>query len=229
MKKLLLLLITLSAFTLNAQNNIKMKIIYVIDPLCGWCYGNSDNTLKLYEKYNHEIEFEVLLGGMWVGSNVRKQSPQMVKFFLKHDQAVAEHTGINFGTAYAELLKQEIVLDSEIPSKAIVAVKNIAPEQTIPFMVAVQKARYYYGKDLNIDETYVEICNTLSIDKEQFLKTFHSQAIKQETLNTFKKAAQFAQSFPTMLVETNDKYTVIEQGYAPLSTLEKSINTLKTD
>jgi protein-disulfide isomerase-like protein with CxxC motif len=41
-----------------------------MDPLCGWCYGNSDNVLELFEKYKNEIKFEILPGGMWVGENI---------------------------------------------------------------------------------------------------------------------------------------------------------------
>ncbi|WP_260128811.1 hypothetical protein [Elizabethkingia anophelis] len=41
-----------------------MKLIYIMDPLCGWCYGNSDNILELFEKYKNDIKFEILPGGM---------------------------------------------------------------------------------------------------------------------------------------------------------------------
>jgi putative protein-disulfide isomerase len=183
--------------------------------------------LKLYDQYRNDLDFEILPGGMWTGPNVRKQSPQMVNFFLKHDSAVADRTGITFGEGYFELLKQEIVLNSEIPSRAMVSVKAIAPEKTVPFMVAVQKARYYWGKDLNLDAAYLEICENLGIDPQQFLEAFHSEEMQQATLQSFNEAAQYAQSFPTMLVEKDGKYTIIEQGYAPFSELEKHIELLK--
>lgn len=51
----------------NAQqiNNKKMsKLIYVMDPLCGWCYGNSVNTQHLYDTYKNQIDFEILPAGM---------------------------------------------------------------------------------------------------------------------------------------------------------------------
>lgn len=83
---------------------------------------------------------------MWVGENVRRQSPQMVSFFLRHDTAVEEHTGIEFGNAYRELLKQEIVLDSEIPSRAIVTIQNIAPELTVPFYGSSTKSKVLFGE-----------------------------------------------------------------------------------
>lgn len=204
-----------------------MKIIYIMDPLCGWCYGNSDNILKLYDQYKNDLAFDIIPGGMWTGSNIRKQSPQMVNFFLKHDNVVAERTGTTFGEGYFKLLKEEIALDSEIPSRAMVTVKTMAPEQTVPFMVAVQKARYYWGKDLNLDATYMEICENLGIDPQQFLEVFYSEDMKQATLQNFHEAAQYAQSFPTMLVEKDGKYTIIEQGYASFTELEKRIELLK--
>ncbi|WP_221405371.1 DsbA family protein [Flexibacter flexilis] len=204
-----------------------MKVIYVMDPLCGWCYGNEDNVLKLYEKYKSTVDFEVIPGGMWAGDNVRKQSPQMVNYFMRHDEAIAKKTGATFGTAYMELLKKELVLDSEIPSRAIVAVQKIAPAQSIPFMVAVQKARYYNGKDLNLTATYLPLCDGLGISQAAFLEAFGSEAVRQSTLQTFRKATQYAQAYPTMLVEKNGALTVIEQGYAPLNTLEESIDALK--
>jgi putative protein-disulfide isomerase len=41
-----------------------MKLIYVMDPLCGWCYGNSRNTEMLHTGFGNEIEFEILPAGM---------------------------------------------------------------------------------------------------------------------------------------------------------------------
>lgn len=202
-----------------------MKIIYVMDPLCGWCYGNSENLLKIHEKYKNELDFEVLPAGMWIADNVRKQSPQMTNFLLNHDITVAEYTGAQFGDPYKELLKQEIALDSEVPSRAIVTIKNILPEKNLPFTVEVQKARYYFGKDLNLEQTYISIVKDFEIDEREFLDFFHSDNAKTETLNTFQQAALFAQSFPTMLMENEGKYIIIEQGYASFSDLQKRIET----
>ena len=91
-------------------------------------------------------------------------------------------------------------------------------------MVAVQKARYYFGKDLNLDETYLFYCRGFRIDEQTFLLLLSLRQSQKETQNTFQKAVQFVQSFPTMLVENNGEHTVIEQGYASISDLE---NVLK--
>ena len=55
---------------------------------------------------------------MWVGENVRGQSPQMVSFFLRHDAAVEEHTGIEFGNAYREIVETGNSIGQRNPFKS---------------------------------------------------------------------------------------------------------------
>lgn len=91
-----------------------MKIIYVMDPICGWCYGNIDNTINLFNDFKDHVELEVLPGGMWSGPNTRIQSPAMTNYFLKHDAVIGERTGIQFGEAYIDFIRNrhDVVLNS---------------------------------------------------------------------------------------------------------------------
>lgn len=203
------------------------KLIYVMDPLCGWCYGNSTNTQKLFDKYKDVLDFEIFPAGMWTGANARKQSKQMAQFIKKHDPQVQQTTGTEFGKAYFECIEnEEIILDSEVPSRAIVTVKKLWATQAIPFAVEVQKARYWYGKDLNEDETYLSICEKLGLDKAGFLQAFHSETIKKETQETFASAQQYANSYPTLLAENEGQYYVLEQGYASFETIVNRIDEI---
>lgn len=104
----------------------ELKLIYVMNPLCGWCYGNYVTTERLYETYHSRIGFEILPAGMWVGTNARKQSKQMAAYIKKHDLQIQHATRTAFGDSYFELIEDEnVVLDSEIPSRAIVTVKTL--------------------------------------------------------------------------------------------------------
>ena len=204
-----------------------MKLIYIMDPLCGWCYGNGANIQKLYDKYNGILEFDMLPAGMWAGGNTRMQSKPMAQFIKKHDPQVQQTTGTEFGKSYFEFIEKEnIVLDSEIPSRAIVSVKKLWPLQVIAFAVEVQKARYWYGKDLNPEGTYLSICEGLKIDVRRFLEAFRSEAMKKETLDTFALAQQYASSYPTLLAEKAGKYYVLEQGYTSFESIVSHIEAL---
>ena len=201
-----------------------MKLIYIMDPLCGWCYGNSVNTQKLHEKYKDVLGFEILPAGMWAGANTRMQSKPMAQFIKRHDPQVQQTTGTEFGESYFDFIEKEnIVLDSEIPSRAIVSVKKILAMQAIAFAIEVQRARYWYGKDLNLEKTYLSICEDLKIDETQFLEVFHSEALKKETLDTFSLAQQYASSYPTLLAEKEGQYYILEQGYASFESIDAHI------
>lgn len=204
-----------------------MKLIYVMDPLCGWCYGNAANTQKLYNKYKEIFDFEILPAGMWTGANARKQSKPMAEYIKKHDLQVQHTTGTAFGEAYFKLIENEdVILDSEVPSRAIVTVKKLWPEQAVLFALEVQKARYLYGQDLNQIQTYLKICDDLKLDIEKFTASFDSEFIKNATLETFETAGQYANSYPALIAEKKNEEFVLEQGYAGFETIAKRIEEL---
>lgn len=203
-----------------------MKLIYVMDPLCGWCYGNYRNTLQTAERYKDSIPFEIIPAGMWAGQNIRKQSKQMAAYFIRHDEQIASLTGTAFGADYFKFISQhEVVLDSEIPSRAILTVQQFWPEKNVAFAAAVQKERYFYGKDLNLDLTYQEMLDALGIEKELFFKHFHDTEMKAVTQDAFAKAADYAMSYPTLLLDTGSELLLIEQGYSPLEEIFSRIES----
>lgn len=206
---------------------MERKLIYVMDPLCGWCYGSSKHTIALFEAYRDVLDFVIVPGGMWAGPNARIQSPQMASYFQKHDERIATLTGAVFGEAYFQFIhQQEVKLDSEIPSRAIVTVQKFWNAMNVPFMVALQQARYRDGKDLNMDQTYLEICLELSIDQTEFLLHFCSDAMKQATQEAFSNAIQYASSYPALLFEAQGQLTLLEQGYSSLAEITENINHL---
>jgi len=218
-----------SGLKCKGQKNMekKVKIIYVMDPICGWCYGHIENSMKMFDQFKDSVEFEILPGGMWSGENKRVQSVQMMNYFLKHDAAITERTGVKFGSAYLEFIKKhDVVLDSEIPSRAILSFSKVAPELSMRATVEIQKARYFYGKDLNKDETYAEIAKILKVDEKEFFSVFKSPDLIKFTQETFLKASKYAPSYPTLLAEKDDKVYLLEQGFAPYSELESKIATL---
>jgi putative protein-disulfide isomerase len=210
------------------QKKKKMKLVYVMDPLCGWCYGNSINTEKLYTEFISELEFEILPAGMCTGNRAKTQDLNMASYFMEGDKQIAQLTGTRFGDAYFDFIQNEtVILDSEVPSRAIVTIKNISQKKAVPFAIEVQRARYAHGKDLNKEQTYISICETLYIDSNEFLEKFSSIEMKKQTQETFVKASRYASSYPTLLLEKDSKHYVVEQGYLPYSQLVDTINRIK--
>jgi putative protein-disulfide isomerase len=68
MKYLIACLILLGTNTMSAQE--RPEIIYVFDPLCGWCYGFSPVIKQAYDTYKDKADFKVITGGMIIGDQI---------------------------------------------------------------------------------------------------------------------------------------------------------------
>ena len=56
------LMVALLLGQLQACAQTTMKIIYIMDPQCGWCYGNSDNITALQEEFKDDFEANLRRG-----------------------------------------------------------------------------------------------------------------------------------------------------------------------
>ncbi|SFB25963.1 DsbA family protein [Clostridium frigidicarnis] len=92
------------------------------------------------------------------------------------------------------------------------------------FVKKLQEQVYVYGKSLDDLDLVSDIANSFGIDKETFKEHFNSQKIETITKNYFKFISQLGvQSFPSVVVDKDDKYTLISQGYMEFDKLEKII------
>ena len=141
-----------------------MKIIYVMDPYDGWCYAGSENILRLYMRYRSLLQFEVLPAGMLRGELCCQHRPDNATAALRSLRAIEKETKAHFGEKHKQALQnQEFLMDSEVPCRAIMAVRQLAPEQTLPFTHALLHARFNHGMDLNDKATYLELCELLDM------------------------------------------------------------------
>jgi len=204
-----------------------MKIIYIMDPYCKWCYGSSDHIQQLYDALEGKMPFEVIPAGMLAGEFTQIQSPENAFAIKRSNASIAKETGKPFGKAYeASLQEKEMVLDSEIPSRAIMACRMIAPALTLAFTHNILNARFQEGKDLNDSTTYLDICEQLGIDKQAFFHHFSSEETQENTRKAFLFAEKYAEHYPTLIYEENGEMDILTEGFSPYSLLELRLSKL---
>lgn len=187
------------------SNYKSMKLIYVMDPLCGWCYGNSANILRLENELRSRIEFEVLPWGMWIGNRARYQSVELAQMIRSADARLRSIAGVEMTEAYDALLDDtNVFLDSEPGCRAINTVNQIAPELTLTFSSLLSQARYIYWKDNTRFDTFIALVEKLELDREKFSEIYESDAMKQKTTDIFTQAWRYAQSYPSLFLVNND-------------------------
>lgn len=212
----------------QASNKIaKMKLIYIMDPQCGWCYGNSKNISTLQTRFKEKFDFELLTGGMWLGQNAPLGGAELSSFLAAHAPRMAATTGMEVGQAYYELAKDSSYPFSSLePSAAIVLIKNIAPDLVFDFSKKVQVALLVEGKRLDALDTYLPMLKALNIDAQLFESQWMQAENLAATQQEFTKASAMANGFPTLLLEQNGQLHVLASGYFDIEAMQARLEQL---
>ncbi|WP_042273497.1 DsbA family protein [Faecalimicrobium dakarense] len=207
---------------------MKTKLYYIMDTMCGWCYGFSDVINKIQEKYKDDYDFSILPGGMWVGENVKIINDSLGEYIKGHNVKIEELTGKKFGEGFNKniLGNNNVVLDSLPGAKAVILIQRLKKDIIFDFLKKIQEAFFIEGKDPNNLEIYTEIAESFGISKELFNKEFLSQDLTKETSEFFNMVALMgALSFPTVILVDGDKGRVISQGYSSFEELDKILSS----
>ena len=204
-----------------------MKILYIMDPYCKWCYATSDAIQQLFDALEGKLPFEVIPAGMLAGEFTQVLSPETAFAHRKLDASITKETGKEFGAGYKSALNEkEMVLDSLVPSRAIMACRTIAPHLTLQFAHRILHARYQDGKDFTDDTVYLEICEQIGIDKPTFFQQFSSQENDENTRQAFLFAEKYAEHYPTLIYEEDGEMDILTEGYSPYSLIELRLSKL---
>lgn len=224
-----ILFVVLTSFSVHEKENSmeKAKVIYVYDPMCGWCYGFSPVIKEVENEYKHKFNFEIISGGMVVGD---REGPigNFADYILSAYKRVENTTGIKFGEPYLELLKKKNYFSSSVkPSIALSYIKDTRPEIAISFAHDMQRLFYFDGKLLHENESYLPLIEKYKLDNAAFFDALVSEKYKMKALEDFNTAKQLGVSgFPTVLLFKNGKYQILSSGYTSKKELIKSLDRI---
>ena len=228
MKNFLLIVFLLTNLTAcKAQD--KMKVVYVYDALCGWCYGFSPVMNQFHAKYKDELDFEVISGGMITGDRIGPIG-EVASYIGQAYKDVENATGVKFGDRFLHrtLAEGEAVFTSIPPAIALSVFKSLNPENSIQFASALQKAIYFDGIEPENLGAYGEIASRFGLDGEAFVIKMKDPVYRKSAEEDFNRSASLGVTgFPSVFVEYKGRYYKIGNGYLPFSSLESNFSALK--
>lgn len=148
-----------------------MRLDYVYDPLCGWCYG----AAPLVAAARKVLPVVLHGGGMMAGAQRQPVTPRLRDYVMPHDRRIAQLTGQPFGHAYTESLLRDhgAVLDSAPPITAVLAAEQLAGRGA-DMLARVQVAHYQQGRRIAEAELLQTLAVELGLDSEAFATCFAS-------------------------------------------------------
>ena len=205
------------------------ELLYLHDPLCGWCYGLSPVINQIQNEFAGRLDVSVLCGGMVVGDDAGPIA-ETWDYLRQSIDEVETVTGVRFGDEFRALGDAgRYRYDSEPPSRAIVAFRQITqdPARTVAFAHAVQQALFRDGLDLNAAATYAPLLQPFDVDYADFLRRWAAPETARAAQQEFAAVARIGvQGFPTLVVRVGEQGYVLARGYQPYEQLRAGLEQL---
>ena len=203
------------------------EIIYIWDPLCGWCFSFSPVISRLIAEFSGNIAFEIISGGLAIGERVGPVSQKAV-FIKKRLPDVERISGVKFGEKYIQLLDEGTSInDSLPPSIAFNVFKSFQPANSLKFAASIQHAHFSEGKDLNNVKTFLEIAEQFEVNKHGFMERYENPFYKDLTEEIFRMTKSWGmEKYPSLVEKQDAGIRVIQKGYATYDELKEKIITM---
>lgn len=223
-----ILLILLPLFVMKDQSkttdSAPVEIIYVYDPLCGWCYGFGPVISKMEKDYADRATFRIVSGGMILGDRVQPIG-HMSQYILNTIPRLEELSGQKFGEPYKAVLREGTArFSSEKPSIALEAFKMIDSLHAIDFAHEMQQQMFVKGKSYEDDSTYLELLKKYQISDSLFLENLRGAESKARAYKGFEFSSALGISgFPSVIGKKNGQYYLLSNGFQKEKELSQTI------
>lgn len=204
----------------------KLKLIYVYDAHCSWCFAFSKVIVNIQEKYATQFNFEVLSGGMVIGDRIGTIKDAAPPNILEIYERIASFTGTTFSEAYLANVKQgDSIRNSEIPANALAVFKSYLPDRAIEYAHALQHELFITASEVNDDNLYLSLAKKFGLDGPTFLAQMQTKEFQDAARYEFALAKQLqVTGYPQLLVQAGaTQFYLIAKGYTDFANLDERI------
>ncbi|AWK89018.1 DsbA family protein [Azospirillum thermophilum] len=126
----------------------RLRLFYLFDPLCGWCYGASAIVRRLAALPG--VELVPSPTGLFSGDGARPMDEAFAAYAWANDQRIERLTGQPFTEDYRHrvLGDRSRPFDSGPATLTLAAVAVTEPGRELEALAAIQAVRYVEGRDI---------------------------------------------------------------------------------
>ncbi len=203
----------------------KARLLYVMDPMCSWCWGFAPVAEALSEQARAAgVACHLVTGGLRAGQGAALD-PTTRGYILGHWEAVHRTTGQPF--RFEDALPEGFVYDTEPACRAIVAARRLDEDSAWPLVRAIQRAFYAQGRDVTQAAVLAGLAEQVGLPRIEFAAAFDSGEARHATAADFAWVQDLGiAGFPTLLAERNGQLALLTNGYQPLAELAPLLGAL---
>ena len=199
-----------------------MKLYYVHDPMCSWCWAFRPVLLELKKKLPNHIEFIRLLGGLAADSDepMTEETKQYVIDNWKRIQQQLPETRFNYDFwSYCKPRR------STYPAcRAVIAARKQGAQYDEMMTYEIQQAYYLHAKNPSDNETLIALAREIDLDTNLFIEDLVSGDTNEELFQELNTARSLQlNSFPGFLLTDGKRRLHINPDYTQADTILEKI------
>ncbi len=202
---------------LRVDMDPELEFVYVGDPMCSWCWGFAPVLERMAEVY--DVPMRVVVGGLRPGPDAEPLDDRMERFLAHHWHQVEAASGQPFDHAFLKR-RHGWRYDTELPAVAVVAMRELNPDQTLRFHSRLQRAFYAEGIDITDPTEYPGLVGGFDVDPDKFLELLGSEEMKRRAWQDFSEARSLGVAgFPSLLLRMGNEWAVVTRGFVAAEVL----------
>ncbi len=202
-----------------------MRLLYVMDPMCAWCYG-FEPELEEFLKKNSSIEVDWIMGGLAVDTNY-PMDEKLKQTISSYWYEIEKKTHLTFNHDFWKL---NTPYRSTYPAcRAIISAESLKTRSAHQMVKAIQSAYYLEAKNPSLEETLVACASSIGLDENQFLEVFKSEETEEQFQQHLRLTYQLqARAFPALFyIDDKNQAHPLTLGYTQAANLEQRFNNIK--
>ena len=178
-----------------------MRLIYVMDPMCGWCYGfqpELDEFLALHP----DARVDWIMGGLAPDTD-QPMDEGLKQTISSYWYQIEQRTRVSFNHEFWQL---NTPYRSTYPAcRAVIAAERIKPGSAGQMVKAIQSAYYLNAQNPALRNTLVECAINIGFNDAEFLQMLTSDETAQQLEQHLNITQQLqVRGFPALFYLHND-------------------------
>lgn len=203
-----------------------MRFIYVMDPMCAWCFAFQPELEKFLEQHP-SAEVEWIMGGLAPDNN-EPMDEHLKQTIASYWYQIENTSQVTFNHSYWQL--NTPYRSTYQACRAVILAENLVASSSKEMVKAIQSAYYLEAKNPSLDQTLIDCAKSINLSKNRFALKLKSKEIEQQLQEHLNLAGQLqVGGFPSLFYvsEGNQAYP-IALGYCRSDELSKRFARLNT-
>lgn len=201
-----------------------MRLLYVADPMCSWCYGFGPEIARLAGR-RPALGPDLLMGGLRAYNREPMSAPfrDMLRGHWRH---VSEVSGLPFSEAI--FAREGFVYDTEPACRAVVTARTLDAPRAFALLEELQSSFYRDGIDITRSEALSDAAQRCGYDRAGFSAALESDSMHEAVRADFARSQSLGVSgFPTLAAAVGDALYLVASGYATCAVLEERLERIE--